>query len=185
MIQEFSSCDGHGKKWPDVSFLGTEDDARRALAVARDALLPVCGLERIWHVENGERGDEYWTLYFNQPFMAPADWKAAPPVDWEAVHADWDRRFITPPLGTRRAPLPLMTMMICRSKGHAMSARAGALQTVLRHGQRTAAIAHIQRPGSRDLLEVCPDCQGAGTIKEDDHVQEARSDKQADPRTRS
>lgn len=66
-IDTFESCeggDGHAFGEPTVKFYGTAAAGWHALAVCKDAGLPVRRLDRSWDLDDGEPSGPYWRLVF-------------------------------------------------------------------------------------------------------------------------
>jgi hypothetical protein len=66
-VETFESCEGgpgHTYPEPTIRFHGERPEGFRALAVARQAQLPVDALRRIWTLNDGEPTGPYWEMTF-------------------------------------------------------------------------------------------------------------------------
>lgn len=69
-VETFDSCQGgrgHGSREPVVWFHGERSEGFRAMAVARNALLPVRELRRVWSIVDGEPTGPHWCMAFREP----------------------------------------------------------------------------------------------------------------------
>ena len=68
-VHTFESCDGgagHSFRDPTVKFYGTTAEGWRALAICKEAGLPIKSLERSWDLDDGEPSGPYWKVVFRR-----------------------------------------------------------------------------------------------------------------------
>lgn len=68
-VHTYESCEGgegHSYRDPTVRFYGQQAEGWRALAVCKDAGLPVRHISRCWDMDDGEPSGPYWQIEFRR-----------------------------------------------------------------------------------------------------------------------